>query len=117
MAPYGCIPATMNHSISLGELVEKVPMSWASGEVEVLGEVHATLSAHYETEASQVVAELDAYVCPDDASHMMEDRLRPGWLPEKQLVRVGAEAGETSDIARDVFHSWVRRVRESVPER
>jgi len=108
----------MNHSISLGELVGKVPLSLAvESESEALGELHATLSAHYEVGAGEVVAELDAYVCPDDANHMMEDRLRPEWLPGKQVVRVGGEAGETSDIARDVFHSWVRRVRESVPER
>jgi hypothetical protein len=108
----------MNHSISLGELIEKVPLSLA-GEAGAgeLGELHATLSAHYEAGAHEVVAELDAYVCPDDASHMMEEHLRPGWLPEKQVVRAGGDAGEASDIARDVFHSWVRRVRESVPGR
>ena len=108
----------MNHSISLGELVEKLPLSLATeADAEVLGELHATLSAHFNSGTNEVVAELDAYVCPDDANHMMEDRLRPEWLPGKQVVRVGGEAGETSDIARDVFHSWVRRVRESVPGR
>jgi hypothetical protein len=108
----------MNHSISLGELIEKVPLSLAvEAESEMLGELHATLAAHYEEKAGEVVTELDAYVCPDDANHMMEEHLRPEWLPGKQVVRVGGEAGETSDIARDVFHSWVRQVRESVPER
>jgi hypothetical protein len=108
----------MNHSISLGELIEKVPLSLTvEAESEMLGELHATLEAHYEAVAGEVVAELDAYVCPDDANHMMEDHLRPEWLPGKQVVRAGGEAGETSDIARDVFHSWVRRVRESVPGR
>jgi|GEM_PF-5479404 len=110
----------MNHSISLGELVGKVPLSLAvesesESESKALWELHATLEAHYEAAAGAVVAELDAYVCPDDANHMMKDHLRPEWLPGKQVVRVGGEAGETSDIARDVFHSWVRRVRESVP--
>lgn len=109
-----CDISLMNHSISLGELVKTVPMVVKG--VEAMMEVHATLSAHYEQGTQEVVAEVDAYVCPDDASHMMEDHLRPEWLPSKQVVRVGGEAGETSDIARDVFHSWVRRVRESVPE-
>jgi hypothetical protein len=108
----------MNHSISLGELIEKVPLSLAvEAESETLGELHATLEAHYEAVAGEVVAELDAYVCPDDANHMMEEHLRPEWLPGKQVVQVGGGASETSDIARDVFHSWVRQVRESVPER
>lgn len=108
----------MNHSISLGELVGKVPLSLAvESESEALGELHATLEAHYEAGARAVMAELDAYVCPDDASHMMEEHLRPDWLPGKQVVRAGGEAGETSEIARDIFHSWVRKVRDSVPGR
>ena len=77
--------------------------------------MHATLLAHYEAAAREVVAELDSYVCPDDASHMMEERLRPSWLPQKQVVRAGGEAAESTDIARDIFHSWVRQVRDSVP--
>jgi hypothetical protein len=106
----------MNHSFSLGELIEKLPLRFAAeASEEALGELHATLSAHYEKAAGEVVAELDSYVCPDDASHMMEEHLRPDWLPGKQVVRAGGESGETSEIARDIFHSWVRRVRESVP--
>ena len=108
----------MNHSISLGELIEKLPLRLASeASAEALGELHATLSAQYEKESGEVVAELDCYVCPDDASHMMEEHLRPDWLPGKQVVRAGGEAGETSEIARDIFHSWVRKVRDSVPGR
>lgn len=108
----------MKHSIMLGELIEKVPLALArAGAAGEQGELHATLAAHYEKEKGEVVAELDAYVCPDDASHMMEEHLRPDWLPERQVVRAGGDAGETSDIARDVFHSWVTRVRESVPGR
>jgi hypothetical protein len=108
----------MNHSISLGELIEKIPLSLAGpAGTEEMAELHATLSAYYEQATHEVVADLDAYVCPDDASHMMEDHVRPGWLPGRQVVRAGGESGETSEIARDIFHSWVRRVRESVPER
>jgi hypothetical protein len=106
----------MNHSLSLSELIEKLPFRLAGERSsEALVDLHATLTAHCEAGAGELVVELDAYVCPDDANHMMEDHLRPEWLPGKQVVRVGGEAGETSDIARDVFHSWVRRVRESVP--
>jgi hypothetical protein len=51
----------MEHSISLGELIEKVPLSLAGkGGPEALGELHAILSAHYEPGAGEVVAELDA---------------------------------------------------------
>jgi hypothetical protein len=108
----------MNHSISLSELIEKLPFRLAVAlSSEALGELHATLTAHYEKEAREVVAELDSYVCPDDASHMMEEHLRPDWLPGKQVVKAGGEAGETSEIARDIFRSWVHRVRESVPGR
>ena len=108
--------AGMNHSITLGELIEKLPLRLAGeASADAIGELHATLSAHYEKEAGEVVAELDCYICPDDASHMMEEHFRPAWLPGRQVVRAGSEEGETSEIARDIFHSWVRRVRESVP--
>ena len=100
----------MNHPISLSEFVTR----FATPDGNASLELHATLEARYDSASHTVIADLDAYVCPDDASHMQE-HARPAWLPPAQTVRAGGSAEETSAIARDIFHSWVRQVRTSLP--
>lgn len=108
----------MNRAVTLGELVARLPLALAAAEpceAGAAGELHATLAAHHETASHELVAELDAYVCPDDANQMMVARFRPEWLPAREVVRVGCAAEEASEVARDIFHSWVRRIRSVVP--
>ena len=102
--------------MTLGELVARIRLSLAQpAATDEDGELHATLSAHHDPSSHELVAELDAYVCPADANQMMVARCRPDWLPASQVVRVGCAAEEASDVARDIFHSWVRQVRNAVP--
>lgn len=100
----------MNHPISLSEFITR----FADPESGVTMELHATLEAQYDSAGHAVVANLDAYTCPDDAAHMRE-RARPAWLPPAQTVRAGGGVEEASAIARDIFHSWVRQVRTTLP--
>lgn len=100
----------MNHPISLSEFVTRFPWPGTGAMMEL----HATLDGRYDDSRHEVVADLDAYTCPDDASHMRE-HARPDWLPPPQTVRAGGPPEETSAIARDIFHSWVRQVREALP--
>ncbi len=100
----------MNHPISLSEFISR----FADPDSGVMMELHATLEARYDGASHAVIADLDAYTCPDDAAHMQE-HTRPAWLPPAQTVRAGGSAEETSAIARDIFHTWVRQVRATLP--
>lgn len=100
----------MHHPITLSEFITR----FADPANSVMLELHATLEAHYDSASHVVIAHLDAYVCPDDASHMQE-HVRPAWLPPAQTVRAGGSPEETSAIARDIFHTWVRQVRAALP--
>jgi hypothetical protein len=79
-----------------------------------VGEVFATAEANFDDSEQKVVVQLDGHVCPEDASDPMH-HYRPEWIPAAETVRVGGDVHECSEIARDVFHSWVRRVIDAVP--
>jgi hypothetical protein len=97
-------------------LVARIPLALARpATMEEAGELHATLKGHHELATHELVAELDAYVCPDNALEMMVTHCRPPWLPPAQVVRLGCDAAEASDAARDIFHSWVRQVKNAIP--
>jgi len=100
----------MNHPISLSEFVTR----FSDPDSGDMMELHGTLEGHYDGTGHAVVADLDAYACPDDASHMQE-HTRPTWLPQAQTLRAGGSPEETSAIARDIFHTWVRKLRDAVP--
>jgi hypothetical protein len=39
---------------------------------------------------------------------------RPDWLPKPETLREGVGPDEASDMARDIFRRWTKKVRESV---
>lgn len=39
----------------------------------------------------------------------------PSWLPEPRTVTEHVEAGEASELAKDIFASWRHRVSEAIP--
>ena len=90
---------------------------------EVLGEVEnpdgffdvcAEAVALYDEQSNKLEVELDAFLRATDI-RIKEKKLSPDWLPKHVHVRESAAAEEAGDMARDIFHRWVRKVRKSLP--
>jgi hypothetical protein len=75
-------------------------------------EVCASADARYDRTARAVVIELDCLTRP---SGIVGTRNPVDWLPKKQTVKEVVSLDEASDLARDVFGNWVKRVRASIP--
>lgn len=77
-------------------------------------EVCATADAKFDEDHSQLLMELDSFVRPVDLLSK-EKHLEAGWLPKKQNTKDSVSAEEAPALARDIFHRWVRTVRQSIP--
>jgi hypothetical protein len=86
--------------------------TFAQGEREY--EVCATVDAGYEEPKSQLVTTLESYVRPVGPG-VKDERLPAEWLPAQERIRESMPLGDALAAAREVFHYWVNRVRESVP--
>lgn len=74
--------------------------------------VCAAADAKFDDAAGKLVVALRAFLRPVEPSH----RLPPAdWLPADETVSLGVDPHDASDEAREVFHRWVHRVRESAP--
>ena len=76
-------------------------------------EVCATADAFYDDALHELTVRLDSYLLPVSI-HTTEEH-RPDWLPKKQTVKESVSHSEAIDVARDIFHRWVRTVRNAVP--
>lgn len=98
----------MSHAVSFSECVGH---TFFEGEPVL---VFATVDASYQDERHEVEVSRKAYVTPKNMKHLAEHREAP-WLPPESVVTAGCDGYEASDVARDIFHSWVRQVKESIP--
>jgi hypothetical protein len=73
----------------------------------------ATAEAQYDEERSQLVIELDSFVRSANL-RAKEEHLHTNWLPKKQSLTESVSADEAPDLARDIYHRWIGRVRQSV---
>lgn len=96
----------MNNVIHLSEIIETLE----DGQTEIC----ANADAEYDSSAAKVSVSLDAFarrvVAAGDGHHFSET-----WLPRAEVVTEHLSWGEAADFARDVFHSWTRKVKNSVP--
>jgi hypothetical protein len=75
-------------------------------------ELCAAAEADYDEARSQLVMNLDAFV--RKVHHAGADECtRPAWLPKPQTLHEGVADDEASELARDIFHRWTRKVREA----
>jgi len=75
-------------------------------------ELCAAAEAAYDDRKSSLVIKLDAFV--RQVHHAGPDVCsRPDWLPKAETLREGVSSEEASELARDIFHRWTKRVRES----
>ena len=98
----------MKHVIDTSEVLGTVDTP--EGECEVC----ATAAAQYDEQAGRLRVELDAYLRTTDL-RKKEKRLAANWLPQPQTVVEGVGPDETVELAKEIFHRWVTRVREASP--
>jgi hypothetical protein len=78
-------------------------------------EVCASADAGFDESGGRLVVELVAFLRP--AGLLVKERhLRADWLPKNETVAVSVAHEECHEVARDIFHRWVRRVREAAPD-
>ena len=95
-----------------------IDTSEALGTVEVpegLCELCASAEAGFDEVASRLVVKLEAFLRPTDLL-VKERHFRAGWLPEDTTVTESVAREECHDLAREIFHRWVRKVRDSAPQ-
>lgn len=89
--------------------------------VEIIGiiedgalEVCASADAEYDTTSEKVSVTLAAFTRRSSTTGYSEHLPQP-WLPRDELVTEHLPREEAGTFAKDVFHSWVRKVRAAVP--
>ena len=88
------------------------------GTVEVpegVCEVCASADAGFDEEAGRLVVKLETLLRPTDLL-VRERHFRTDWLPENETVTESVAREECHEVARDIFHRWVRKVREAAPK-
>jgi hypothetical protein len=96
----------MKKVLSISEIVRDLDL-----EVEP-GELCAAAEADYDEHRSTLVIKLDAFV--RQVHHAgLDVCTRPEWLPKPETLHEGVGPDEASDMARDIFRRWTKKVRES----
>ena len=94
--------------MSISEIIETVH----EGGAEV--EVCATAEAQYDPPEQKISVALDSFARRLFASGDGQHRPQ-GWLPAPEHVTEHLSRNEASTFAKDVFQSWVRKVRAAIP--
>ena len=77
-------------------------------------ELGASADAGFDEAAGRLVVKLEAFLRPADFL-AKERRFRAGRLPENETVTESVAREECHDVAREIFHRWVRKIREAAP--
>ena len=77
-------------------------------------EVCASAEADFNEAKSQLLLDLDSFVRPIDI-RSKEKHLRADWLPKKESLKESVSQEDAVSMAKDIFHRWVGKVRQSVP--
>jgi len=97
----------MECAISISEIIGTVD----DGDVEVCASAEAT----YDRANKKVVVTLNAFARRVSVQSHGEPVPEP-WLPSSEKVTEHLSREEADAFAKDVFCSWVKKVRDSVPE-
>ncbi len=90
---------------------------------EVLGTVHtpdgecevcACADATYDEAQARLIVTLDSFLRTTDL-RAKEKHFAASWLPKRETVTEHVGMEETVELAREIFHGWVRRVRQAAP--
>ena len=77
-------------------------------------EVCASLEGVFDQEHEQLALTLESFLRATDI-RVKEQHLRPDWLPRDEKLKEGVSEEDAPDLAREVFHGWVSKVRKTVP--
>ena len=77
-------------------------------------ELCVSADAQYDEEAGRLVVKLEAFLRNTDLVSK-EKHFTADWLPGPETVRESVGPDETVEMAREVFHRWVRKVRDAAP--
>jgi hypothetical protein len=78
-------------------------------------EVCASADANFDEETGRLAVKLEAFLRPKDLL-VKERHFRADWLPKNEAVTESVAREECHEVAREIFHRWVRKVRESAPK-
>jgi len=73
-------------------------------------EVCASAEGRFDRASSNLAVRLDAYL-----QNPACEQFRPAWLPKGATLNEHVPREEMSELGRDIFRRWVKRVHESVP--
>lgn len=96
--------------MSISEIIETL------GEGETETEICATAEARYDSSTQTVTVMLDSFARCVFASGDHEPKREP-WLPAPESVTEHLAADETQAFTKDVFQSWVKKVRGTIPRK
>lgn len=97
----------MKKIISITEVVDR----FGSGSEEV--EFRATADAQYDEAKNKLIVDLKSFIHPEKCVSS-EALSRPGWQPQRQTVNSIVSWEETIPAAKDIFHSWIRKLTQSM---
>ena len=99
-------------------------MKWIIDTSEVLGTVErpegsgelcASGDASFDEAEGRLVVKLEAFLRLTDLL-AKERHFRADWLPKNETVTETVGREECHEMAREIFHRWVRKVRETAPQ-
>jgi len=98
----------MNHVIDTSEVLGTIQLP--EGECEVC----ASAGAGFDETAKRLVVQLEAFLRPRGLL-VKERHFRADWLPANQSITESVDRDECGEVAREIFHRWVRKIREAAP--
>ena len=94
--------------MSISEIIETL----GKGDSET--EICATAETQYDSSAEKVSVALDSFTrCVAASGNREHDT--PSWLPAAEHVTEHLSRDEAEAFTKDVFHSWVKKVRGAIP--
>ena len=77
-------------------------------------ELCVSADAQFDEGAGRLVVKLEAFLRNTDLV-TKERHFTASWLPKPETVRESVGPDETVELAREIFHRWVRKVRDAAP--
>ena len=77
-------------------------------------EVCVSAEPSYDENSAQLIVKLDGFLRNTDLLSK-EKRFVADWIPKPEIIRESVGQDETVEMARDIFHRWVRKVKDAAP--
>jgi hypothetical protein len=77
-------------------------------------EICASAEGIHEEDNERLIVELDCWLRPVMTAEQ-GTKIQADWLPQAETVTASISRSEASDMTKDIFDSWVKLVRKSIP--